>query len=69
MWGESENYLFGSRISETDRIIRNASMQMMKTIADEINSYVNEKEDERNQDDSQSCKCDGDLTDNTCIAR
>lgn len=59
MWCKSEEYSYGNSNSETNQIIRNASMQMMKNIADEINNYVKEKEDERKQDsDSQSCKCD-----------
>ena len=46
MWYNSENCSY-DKYSEVNQNVRNISYEMMKEIADEINNYVREKEQEK----------------------
>lgn len=55
MWYSSDN-CFCDKYSTSDQNIRNISYKMMKEIADEINSYVKEKELESTQKHEDNSK-------------
>ncbi len=46
MWYNSENCSY-DKYSDVNQEVRNISYNMMKEIADEINNYVREKEQEK----------------------
>ncbi len=53
MWYNSENCSY-DKYSEVSQNVRNISYEMMKEIADEINSYVREKEQENKKTKEES---------------
>lgn len=55
MWYSSDNYSY-DKYSTSNQNIRNISYKMMKEIADEINSYVKEKEVEKTQKYEENSK-------------